>query len=267
MRDQLLTLTTDFGTGSCAVAVMKGVLLSINPALRLVDVSHGIPPQDIHHAAFVLAEALPYFPSGTIHVIVVDPGVGTDRALLHVEAGSQQLLAPDNGCWNLVAERLTDSPRVRRLAEPRFWRHPVSNTFHGRDILAPVAAQLSLGLQVAELGPVVTSWVRLVKPVLKLAEDRLAGEITLVDPFGNLQTSIPADVFQRLARGGVRVRVGPHEIPRVVRAYGDAQPGEVVALVSSSDCLEIAIVQGNAGRVLGVAAGTPVEVIARTDQP
>jgi S-adenosylmethionine hydrolase len=184
-----------------------------------------------------------------------------------VEAGAQQLLAPDNGCWTLAAERLTDSPRVRRLAEPRFWRHPVSATFHGRDILAPVAAQLSLGLSSAQLGPVVTNWVRLNKPVLKLAEDRLAGEVIHVDPFGNLLTSIPGEVFQRMARGGVRIRIGPHEVPRVVRTYGDAQPGDVVALVSSSDCLEIAVVQGNAGRVLGVAAGTPVLVIACTDQP
>src|SRR5262249_14415902 len=149
---RLMTLTTDFGEGSPYVAAMKGVLLSANPSLRLIDLGHAIPPQDVRHAAFFLAGCLPYFPPGTLHVIVVDPGVGTERALLHIEAGGHHLLAPDNGCWTLAATRLTAASTrepgplvVRHLTEPRFWRHPVSATFHGRDILAPVAAYLSLG--------------------------------------------------------------------------------------------------------------------------
>src|SRR5262245_14030921 len=134
----LLTLTTDFGTASPYVAAMKGVILSINPDVRLIDLSHDIPPQGLRHAAFFLATTLPYFSPGAIHIIVVDPGVGTDRALLHVTFGRHHLLAPDNGCWTMAAEKLGTPVVVRKLAEPRFWRQPVSATFHGRDILAPV---------------------------------------------------------------------------------------------------------------------------------
>src|SRR3954462_472272 len=112
--ERLATLTTDFGEGSPYVAAMKGVILSVNPAARLIDLSHRIPPQDLRHAAFFLANCLPYFPSGTVHVIVVDPGVGTERALLHIEAASHQILAPDNGCWTLAAAKLTEAPIVRR---------------------------------------------------------------------------------------------------------------------------------------------------------
>src|SRR5436305_1091451 len=175
--ERLVTLTTDFGEGSPYVAALKGVLLSANPSVRLVDLGHGIPPQDVRHAAFFLASCLPYFPAGTIHVLVVDPGVGTDRALLHIEAGGHQLLAPDNGCWTLAAARLTAAPTVRRLTEPRFWRHPVSSTFHGRDILAPVAAYLSLGGAPQELGPTVAQWARHELPVPTLGSHRLAGEV------------------------------------------------------------------------------------------
>src|SRR5262245_11098660 len=117
MTQHIITLTTDFGEGSPYVAVMKGVILGINPAARFLDITHTVPPQDLGQAAFILAESLPFFPVGSIHVVVVDPGVGTARALLHIEAGEHQLLAPDNGCWVSAAERLTDSPRIRRLTE------------------------------------------------------------------------------------------------------------------------------------------------------
>src|SRR5437588_8197523 len=128
MPDPVITLTTDFGEGSSYVAAMKGVLLGINPALRLIDLSHAIPPQNIQQTAYFLAGCVPFFPTGTNHLIVVDPGVGTERALLHVEAGRQQLLAPDNGCWTLAAARLDPAPRVSRLREARFWRQPDSVT-------------------------------------------------------------------------------------------------------------------------------------------
>ena len=263
--ERLVTLTTDFGEGSPYVAAMKGVLLSINPSARLVDLGHGIPSQDVGHAAFFLASCLPYFPSGTIHVVVVDPGVGTDRALLHVEAGGHHLLAPDNGCWTLAAARLTPAgapgpPTVRRLTEPRFWRQPVSSTFHGRDILAPVAAFLSLGGDPKELGSPVAEWVRHELPVPVLEPHRLAGEVVFVDPFGNLLTNISGEAFLTLASKPVRVVVGRHEVPRVVRTYGEAGRGTRIALVSSGGLLEVAVAEGNAARELNAAAGTPVVV-------
>ena len=164
MPDPIITLTTDFGTDSPFAAAMKGVILSINPAVRLVDLSHDVPPFDVRHVSFFLAEALPYFPPGTLHVVVVDPGVGSNRSVLFVAVAGQRLLAPDNGCWTLLAEGHSKPLRVIRLAEPRFWRPIVSPTFHGRDIFAPAAAYLSLGINPAELGPTVTEWKQLAWP-------------------------------------------------------------------------------------------------------
>src|SRR5262245_6120601 len=149
----IITLTTDFGLESPYVAEMKGVILGINPQARLVDLSHLIPPQDIRSAAFFLAAAIPCFPPDVIHVVVIDPGVGTARALVFVEVNGQRLLAPDNGCWTLLDCDPARPPQVRRLGNERFWRHPVSSTFHGRDILAPVAGHLSMGVKPEELGP------------------------------------------------------------------------------------------------------------------
>src|SRR6516225_6482541 len=143
MAPSFITLTTDFGTASPYTATMKGVILSLNPDARIVDLSHHIPPQDVRHAAFFLASALPHFPPDALHVVVVDPGVGGGRDVLFVEVGAQRLLVPDNGCWTLLHEG-RPPVRVIRVTEPRFWRHPVSATFHGRDIFAPVAANLSL---------------------------------------------------------------------------------------------------------------------------
>jgi len=262
-----VTLTTDFGEGSPYVAAMKGVLLSANPSLRLIDLGHAIPPQDVRHAAFFLAGCLPYFPPGTIHVIVVDPGVGTQRALLHIEAGGHQLLAPDNGCWTLATTRLTAAsergasvPSVRRLTEPRFWRHPVSATFHGRDILAPVAAYLSLGGDPRDLGSPVSEWVRYNLPDPILESHRLAGEVVFVDSFGNLLTNIPGQAVLALASVPVQVLVATRTVTRVVRTYGEAIRGTPVALVSSDGLFEVAVVEGNAARELDAVVGTPVVV-------
>jgi len=260
--ERLVTLTTDFGEGSPYVAALKGVLLSANPSARLLDLGHAIPPQDVRHAAFFLAACLPFFPAGTIHVIVVDPGVGTERALLHIEAAGHQLLAPDNGCWTLAVDKLTGSPAVRRLSEPRFWRHPVSPTFHGRDVLAPVAGYLSLGGDPKELGNPVTEWVRHQLPAATLERRHLVGEVVFVDAFGNLLTNIPGDAFLALASGPVRVMVGAREVTRVVRTYGEAGRGTPVALISSCGLLEVAVVEGNAAHELDAAVGTPVGVSA-----
>jgi S-adenosylmethionine hydrolase len=258
VTDPLITLTTDFGEGSPYVAAMKGVVLSINPRARLLDLGHAIGPQDLRHAAFFLRSALPYFPAGTLHVIVVDPGVGTERAALYVEAGGQRLLVPDNGCWTPLARGAAEPPRVRRLAEPRYWRPEVSATFHGRDVFAPAAAHLSLGVDPALVGPAVSDWVRLEFPEPVLAPDRLSGEVVFVDNFGNLITNIPAAAYADWAERPVRVAAGDREVTHRVRTYGEAAPGALVALTSSVGTLEVAIVQGNAARQLGLGTGAPV---------
>jgi S-adenosylmethionine hydrolase len=255
MPDAIITLTTDFGHGSPYVAAIKGVLLAINPAARLVDLSHAIPPQDLRHAAFFLEHAIPYFPAGVLHVIVVDPGVGSERALLYVEVGGHRLLVPDNGCWTRLAPGA--SPLVWRLTEPRYWHQPVSATFHGRDVLAPVAGHLSLGVSPQALGPPAENWVRLELPALAVTPESVTGEVVFVDDFGNLLTNIPAALVDTPAP---RIMLGAHTVTRRVRTYAEAEPGRAVALISSSGVLEIAVPLGSAARQLGVGVGTPVQV-------
>lgn len=255
--EPIITLTTDFGDASPYVAAMKGVILGINPAARIVDLSHAIPPQDIRHAAFFIASAIPYFPADVLHVIVVDPGVGTDRAILYIELGDHRLLVPDNGCWTWLG----DNPkRVIRLAEPRYWRPTVSSTFHGRDIFAPTAAHLSLGLDPARLGPAATSWSRLEMPAAKKIPNGWVGEVIFVDRFGNLISNIRVDAD---GKPPAILTVGKRRLSRGfrwVRTYGEAKPGQLVALVSSTGTLEVAVAQGNAAKRLGAGIGTPTAI-------
>jgi S-adenosyl-L-methionine hydrolase (adenosine-forming) len=259
MPDPIITLTTDFGVESPYVAAMKGVVLGVNPAARLLDLTHQVPPQDVCCAAFFLAGAVPYFPAGTVHVVVVDPGVGSERAVLYVEAGDQRLLVPDNGCWTSLLKPGPPAPRVIRVDEPRYWRQPVSATFHGRDIFAPVAGHLSLGVDPADLGPVVTGWVRLPEPPPpRPGMNSLTGQVVFVDHFGNLITNIPAENLQP----PTLLCVGEQSRKRFrwVRTYAEATPGTLVALASSNGMLEVAVVQGNAARKLKAGVGTPVTV-------
>jgi S-adenosyl-L-methionine hydrolase (adenosine-forming) len=256
MAEPFITLTTDFGTSAPYVAAMKGVILALNPEARILDLSHDIPPQDVRHAAYFLASALPHFPPEALHVVVVDPGVGGGRDILYVEVGAQRLLVPDNGCWTLLYEG-RPPVRVIRLAERRFWRHTISNTFHGRDVFAPVAANLSLGLDPRKLGPSAANWVRLHRPTPTAGPAGIVGEVLFVDGFGNLVTNIPGEALARHA--GVRwVKVADHDVPHFVHTYGEAEPGALVALVSSDGWLEVAVSQGNAARHLQAGVGTPV---------
>jgi S-adenosylmethionine hydrolase len=259
----ITTLTTDFGPGSSYVAAVKGVLLGVNPRAALLDLSHAIPPQDLRYTSFFLRAAVPYFPAGTLHVVVVDPGVGTDRAVLYAEVGGQRLLVPDNGCWTGLCEQLGPPARVLRLAEPRYWRPQVSATFHGRDVFAPAAGHLSLGLDPALLGPAAREWVRLDLSAPVLGEISLEGEVVFIDPFGNLLTNIPGEALRRWGDRPAEVWVGGRPVPRRVRTYGEAEPGGLVALVSSMDTLEVAVNHGSAAGRLGAAVGTPVRVTAR----
>jgi S-adenosyl-L-methionine hydrolase (adenosine-forming) len=258
--DPLITLTTDFGPESPYVAAMKGVILSGNPVARIMDLSHCIPPQDVRFAAFFLQACVPYFPQETLHVVVVDPGVGTDRALLYVEVEGHRVLAPDNGCWTSLIPDGAHSAKVYRLTESRFWRQPVSATFHGRDILAPVAAHLSLGENPVHLGEPFDRWVRLEfkRPVLE--SDRLSGEVIFIDSFGNLITNISGNAFARISRQPVKIVVGNREVARPVRAYGEAEAGTLIALISSFDLLEVAVTNGSAQKELSAQVGTPVSV-------
>jgi len=258
MPDPLVTLTTDFGDASPYVASMKGVLLGINPAARLVDLSHRIPPQDIRFADYFLAAAIPCFPPGVLHVVVVDPGVGTERNILYVELDGHRLLVPDNGCWTTLEKQSSGPPVVHRVSEPRYWRHPVSATFHGRDIFAPVAGHLSLGLAPDFVGPVVTEWARLQARPPRFDDDRREwiGEVIFVDEFGNLITNLAPSVLD----GPAKVTVAGQLISRQVRTYGEAEAGTLVVLISSTGIVEIAVAGGSAANLLRSKVGTQVIV-------
>ena len=256
----LITLTTDFGYGSSYVAAMKGVILTINPAAQLVDLAHNIPPQDVRHAAFLLSEASHWFPAGTIHVAVIDPGVGSERRLLYARMEDQIYIAPDNGLLSALAQRRGPS-KIIALENKEFWFPKVSSTFHGRDILAPVAAQLSLGLEPERLGPRVESIVELSWPEPKVTANSIHGEVLSIDGFGNLITNIRG---QSLAR---RDNISPLHIEcegrsteNFVRTYADRPQGTLVALVGSSGLLELAIVGGSAVNHLGARIGSLIHV-------
>ncbi|MBI2368991.1 MAG: SAM-dependent chlorinase/fluorinase [Deltaproteobacteria bacterium] len=250
----LVTLLTDFGAREGYVGAMKGVLLSLNPRLRVVDLSHDVPAHDVGAGALLLAQCYPFFPAGTIHVAVVDPGVGGPRRGLLVQAAGQFFVGPDNGLFTLVYDREARA-RVRALTRPAYFRHPVSSTFHGRDVFAPVAAHLSLGVPPTRLGPAVVDPVRLPWSRPVPGPSGVRGTVIHVDRFGNLITNIGQEScggreVAGVVLGGRRVRVH--------RTYDDVRPGELLALWGSSGLLEISVSRGRADRRLRARVGTRV---------
>ena len=260
MSRRVITLTTDFGTGSPYVAEMKGVILSICPEIVIVDISHQVAPQDVRQAALILDQTVWRFPDGTIHICVVDPGVGTDRRIVFVQLGVQCFIAPDNG----VLSRLMRRDELRRalvLTQQDLWRHPVSDTFHGRDIMAPAAARVATGQSLERLGPATDRLVMLDWPEPEVRGAEIDGRVLTVDSFGNLITNIGHDLVDRLGNSvAICVRCAGHTIRGVVRTYGDRDPGTLVALIGSSGLLEMAVVQGHAAQRLQVEAGAVVTV-------
>ena len=270
MRSGIVTLTTDFGADGPYVAAMKGVILGLAPDARLVDVSHAIPPQDVRAAGFVLAEIVACFPAGTVHLAVVDPGVGTDRRMVAVSIDDQWFVLPDNG---LIANVLQGRPPsgAWELRNPKHRRETVSTTFHGRDVMAPAAAFLLEGGDPADLGPAVVDLTLL--PIPQVVEDGegIIGEVISVDRFGNLITNLSFSDSGKLPRDRCLVTIPgrkgagapqPAEIESfpLVRAYGDRPAGTLVALVGSNGRVEIAVVNGSAADRLEVGRGTKVEL-------
>jgi hypothetical protein len=260
----IITLTTDFGLSDPYVAMMKGVILSINPAARLVDMGHHIPAGGISDAARLLREAAPFFPKGTVHVAVVDPGVGTHRRPIGIETGSYLFVGPDNGVFWPVTQEAEPS-RVFHLTENAYFRPHVTRTFHGREIFAPVAAHLSLGVDLARMGAVITDPVPLDLPEPFDKEDRLHGQIVRVDHFGNLITNLHAEVLDRFLKSGRPViQVGKFRLKRLTETYGFAGKGEPLALINSAGFLEIAVNRGRADETVGIKVddiiGTDVTV-------
>lgn len=267
----LITLTTDFGTGSPYVAQMKGVIYSVcreaGVECEVVDLTHAIGPQNVREGAVVLADVAPYFPAGTLHVAVIDPGVGSSRNILYVDIGTQRFLVPDNGLLGL-AVREQWPQRIIVLAEPRYWLPRVSHTFHGRDIFAPVAAHLACGLDPAELGPTSQSLALLDWAVPTKSGGTLTGEVLWIDSFGNLISNLRREEVTALGEPDqLVVGCGGREIARVLPNYASAVPGEIIALFDSRDRLEVAVAQGNAAQTLRLSAGQAVTVRNRREIP
>src|SRR6185436_7331033 len=252
----IVALLTDYGLQDPYAGLLKGALLSVNPAARIVDLTHEVPPQDIREGSRILAAAVPYFPAGTIFVAVVDPGVGTPRAIVGVETGRHLFLAPDNGLLGFLRR---DARRIVRIEESRYFLKPVSQTFHGRDILAPVAGRLSRGADLARFGPAVKKLETLDETAPSVAPDgALRGEVVSIDRFGNLITNIPGEMLPDAPR--VRITVGRRVVRSLSRSYADVRKGNLLALVGSTGHLEISVNQGSARAAAGIRRGDRVLV-------
>jgi len=260
----ILTLMTDFGLKDGNVGVMKGVILGISPQSQIIDLSHLISSQNVHEAALILARSVPYFPSGTIHVVVVDPGVGTSRRPLAAQIGTQLFVLPDNGLMSLVLQRAEQTQQrieLFHLDRPAYWLPKVSHVFHGRDIFAPAAGHLARGIPLAELGSPISNPVRLKLPEPWRTSEGIHGEVVHIDHFGNVAFNIRrehlADVSDLL------VKIGSHQIIGLVQTFGERPAGELVALYGSTGDLIVSVVNGNAAHTLGIQVGDPVEVVVQ----
>lgn len=256
----VIALVSDFGSRDHYAGTMKGVILGICPDATLVDITHDVPPHDVLAGALQLAASYRFFPAGTIFLAVVDPGVGSARRGIAAEAGDYRFVAPDNGV--LTAVFGADPPRkVVELTERRYARPTVSRTFEGRDRFAPAAAWLAKGTQLGALGRPAHGYHQLPIPEPRVAADAIAGEVLVVDRFGNLVSNIDRRTFEAFARGGpIRIVAGDQAVARLVSTYTEIAPGEVCALFGSSDHLEIAVFAANAEERLGLQRGSRIEI-------
>lgn len=255
----VVTLTTDFGSTDHFVGAMKGVILTLAPRAAIVDITHEISPQDLNEAAFVIAQAWAYFPKKTIHVVVVDPGVGSARRPLLCEAGGHFFIAPDNGILSLIYNAA--KPKVRVISNPKMMARNISRTFHGRDVFAPAAAHLARGIAPARFGKMIHDFIRsaALKP-LPTARDTWSGVILKVDHFGNLITNFAIHDFADVKTRPIELRIAAERIRRLALTYAETEIGEMFAIVGSAGYLEIAANQASAAKILGCGAGVEVEL-------
>lgn len=280
---RIITLTTDFGTSDIYVGVMKGVILNINPQAQIVDITHDVSQQNIHEAAFTINAAYRYFPKGTIHVIVVDPGVGSNRQAIVCETENAFFVCPNNGVLTYLLQNIETEvdyhkPNAVLIENPNYHLPQVSNTFHGRDIFAPVAAHLSLGVSLAQIGTPIQNIVQLSIPTVQYLDDTLTGEIIKIDSFGNLTTNISEDVLTSFLFSSAQnnthtgtlckhadnlkfeIRIDSTCLRRLNSSYAESTVGEPLAIINSFGLLEIAINTGNAEAFLGVKIGDNIVV-------
>jgi S-adenosyl-L-methionine hydrolase (adenosine-forming) len=260
----IITLTTDFGTNDHFVGVIKGVILDIAPEAEIVDICHSVQAFDVLDGALTISQAYSYFPTRTVHVVVVDPGVGTARRPILASSDRHHFVAPDNGVLSLVYAR-EERMHVRHITSEHYFLQPLSNTFHARDIFAPVAAYVAKEVDTLKFGEEVEDYVRFASPKPKAVDaNRLRGVILKVDKFGNLITNFtPQDapfLFAADAKG-FKIVVGSREITEIHNTYAEGAPGEVFGVLGSMGFLEIAANRGAAAQLTGAGKGTDVSII------
>lgn len=269
MAQRLITFTTDFGTTDHFVGTMRGVILNINPDARIFDICNSVQSFDVLDGALTIAHSYRYFPPNTIHVVIVDPGVGTSRRPILVTTEKHMFVAPDNGVLSLVYER-EERVSVRHITSDHYFLQPTSNTFHGRDIFAAVAGWLSKGMEVAKFGEEVNDYVRFGSPKVKKIDDKtLKGVVLRVDRFGNLVTNIrPEDAPQLFTElpPDFRIVLGKGEVKRIRRTFGEGAVGEIFGVLGSMGYLEIVANRSMAASLLQATKGTDVHVVFEQPQ-
>ena len=256
----IITLLTDFGYRDGFVGTMKGVILGINPKARIVDISHGIVQGDIDAASFVLNGAYCYFPSGTIHTVVVDPGVGSDRRAIAAQVDDYFFVAPDNGVLSMIFAKAA-KPRVYNLTKREYHLSSISHTFHGRDVFAPIAAHLSNGIPIQELGTLITDSIIRTSKQPQVKSGAIHGEIIYIDVFGNLITNISSGLLNDIFPSGkFKIEVGEQIIPRICSSYTSQGHNKLLAIINSFDLLEIVVRDSNAAKELKLFRGGSVKV-------
>jgi S-adenosylmethionine hydrolase len=258
----IITLLTDFGSKNGFTGVLKGVIWKIAPDTHIADITHEITPQNIMEGAIALWRAAAFFPTGTIHVAVVDPGVGTARRPIAAQIGDQYFVGPDNGIFTPImeqAESKGQGVKVFHLVNPEYWLTEVSNTFHGRDIFAPVAAHLAAGVLLEKMGTPVKDPIRLAMPQPVRTERGWQGQVVLIDIFGNIATNLSGDLIKN--KPNVMIHIGGERIQGLVKSYGERTSGDVVALVDSENFLEVAVVNGNGAQKIEATIGDLVELV------
>lgn len=254
---RFISLTTDFGLQDGYVACMKGVIYRINPHAIIIDITHQISPQAIRQAAFVLANTVPYFPLATIHGVVVDPGVGSERRILASTTELGTFVAPDNGVLSLILSSSAENV-VYHITETAYFLSEVSYTFHGRDVFAPIMAHLSMGVSPAKMGIPIKDYVTFLPHVPQKQDHQIRGEVIYIDHFGNCITNISADFVAEDV--SYWIRIGGLSIP-LVKTYSDVPPQQLLALVGSSNYLEIAVRDGNACQQLNLVNGAEIALV------
>lgn len=260
---QCISLLTDFGLQDNFVGVIKAVILKINPRVEIIDLCHQLKPQDIFEAGFLLKGSFRYFPKGTVHLVVVDPGVGSQRKKIVVKTRDYYFVAPDNGVlWPALADEQIQ--KIIEITNEKYFLKPLSYTFHGRDIFAPVVAHLSLGKSIEVFGKRLNSIKQLNLPTARRMKDKLTGEVIYIDRFGNLITNINKDEFRNfVANSNFKIYIAGQELNKISRSYQEAEKNSPLAIFSSFGNLEISVREANARQFLSADKGTPIQIIKK----